>query len=287
MASIRERIDNRYKHTERDILRTDDYFRVSSAIEEFLSDIPNKYPPGHISALSKNVRILGTSIDYDQYYEEWAYLYWLRNYWKAIYGLENNVRLDNVYSVLVLGSGSGADTAALLAVMKHKHAGRRLHITMVDRNARQQAFAREIVGIVQKTLNDGSLELQQETCNFTEWSPRGKLYDLVMVNHVLAENSQNIQHVLDKSLTAKSKHGSLFIIERDRDPVWMHAKELLTRNGFVVYDGPIDRNKLGVLLAPLGSKASQYLDMTPHYIVVNSKYFEEDGVNAGGAVGRT
>lgn len=243
--------------------------KTSDAVEEFLRYTLGNIRPEDLRLLRKNVRVLGASIDYDDSYQEFANLYWLRNYWKAVYGLKNYVSLDNVRSVLVFGSGSGSDTAALLAVMNERYPGRKLRITMVDRNKKQQEFARTITNIVQESIGDTSTEFLQNTQDILDWEPKGRAYDLVMVNHVLTENLQNISRIIDISLKGISPHGSLFITERDRDPIWTHTKKLIVQRGFTVNDASIDRTKLDHLLMPLGSKAGQYLDMTPHYLVVS------------------
>lgn len=244
------------------------YARVACRIEPLLHFI-DADPPSNTSTdtLKETIKNFGTSIDYDRYGQAFIKLYWLRNYWKALYCFKHEMNLENVKRVVVLGSGSGADTVALLAAVHQQYPERILHATLVDKSQKQLDLASQFIAHAESEFTNSALKVNFKKQEIKDWTPQQNSSDLVVLSHVLTENPQDIERILKKVHAAITDNGSICIIERERDPIWIQAREILQDMNMNVHDSKVKPDLLKKLLMPLGAESVEYADITPHYII--------------------
>lgn len=200
------------------------------------------------------------SIDYSNFSKDFAKLYWLKNYWKAVYFFEYEYilkRLDN-FKVLSLGSGSAADTVACMVWLnEHMGLNSEICIELLDKSEEQLSLAKLLIEIVYPKLEKVKWKIDYRKIDLSEWEPEENSYDLILMSHILTENNSQIQSVSKKIKSAVKGLGDILIIEREQDPTWQKAIEILNKLGISVYDSNVSN--------------PNFLEIKNRYVVENQK----------------
>jgi len=185
-------------------------------------------------------------IDYDDFAGTFTHRFFLANYWKTALALQA-AGLPAPSTVVDLGSGSGAATAATLAWM-HTTAAlpTRVQAVLVDRSARQLAIARDLIANAMEVLPGLSVEVSTLEATIRPQEAAWRLVasgaDLIVASHLLTENIDQAPALVDTLIGSMAPSARLLITERPDDEVWQrlpgHGRTLhlsnegLPLNGF-------------------------------------------------------
>jgi SAM-dependent methyltransferase len=170
-------------------------------------------------------------IDYDKCAHEFAFEYFLQNFWKsylAFVGHQPRVALR----VLDIGCGSGATSIAYLTYLNsyiQRHCGREsqnppllIEVVLVDRSEKQLQLSRKFITQIAEdlpNLNIRSSYIRKDISSEGLSVEEGR-YDLVLYGHVLTENRRNVKNILRNGIEVAEEDGRIYAIERETDSVW-------------------------------------------------------------------
>lgn len=247
------------------------YSHVAIQISAMLSKLRYANEFGLQGSLEEKFRRMETGVEYDQYAEEFASKYWLRNYWKAVYACVNVLEFENISEICSLGAGSGADAVAVATALSLTGSSSSIDITLVDKSSRQLELANQIISGIKPVLYDNNLVIES-VHDEIQFYHSVRTFDLVVISHVLTENPNSLSSLLTNAIDLLSDKGVICIVERERDPVWNNAFNYLSeQSGLVVFSTAVSRSKLNDLLIPLGDLKETLIDMTPHYVVATRR----------------
>lgn len=230
--------------------------------------------------------------DYDKYGAAFTNLFWLRNYWKAVYffiyeynykkfdSSRKNDYKETSINILSGGAGSASDTVACMVWLNENlPLGSVVRVELLDKSQKQLEIAKDILTVVLPKLNKVKWNIYFTRVNINDWKPQNNFYQLILVSHFLTENTGKIQKIIDKFQSSLEGDGDLIVIERERDSVWKKAINNLTNSGISVYDAKVNKEKVECFYHDI---SLQKLDFTPQYIkatVPSLKYQSEIVVN--------
>jgi hypothetical protein len=169
-----------------------------------------------------------------------------------------------------LGSGSGVDAIVCLAVLNNRlNEGAQVFIHLVDRSDRQLELAEQLLSLVQIQLNNINVHITYEVADINYWMGSNLHSDIVLLNHVLTENKEYVEGMLNIAMLVLNDRGQLFITERERDPVWIEAIKRLEPANLALRDFSPNPDQLQLLADAVGDFS--FLDITPHYVVAKKK----------------
>jgi len=161
-------------------------------------------------------------IEYDVYAPSFLYLYFVANYYKIRYSLEQSVQkevLKKNFCVLDLGCGSGASTLALIDWYLHDNNSGTLIVDAVDNVAKQLDLHKQILSNdilndtiqINRIIDDGICYMQQCT----------KQYDLVIAGNFLCElDQQRRKDSINNLVKIVKPDALLLIVERLKSGVY-------------------------------------------------------------------
>jgi hypothetical protein len=230
--------------------------------------------------LQRTIREIGSPIDYDRFSDTFVRLYWLRNYWKAVYFFEYEYVHKKFVpqglgppsvTVVSLGAGSASDTAACMAWLnEHLPLGSSVSLELVDESENQMRLARRLVRALVPTLVKVRWNVRFVVKELNRWRPASHAADIILMSHVLTENQDQFRMICNKTIEALKYKGDIVIIERERDQTWRHAIRYFTNAAVSVYDARINRKEkyLHNVLQ------SHDIPITPHYIKATTAPFQ-------------
>jgi SAM-dependent methyltransferase len=235
-----------------------------------------RWHEGDLSVLRRSFEGI-EQIDYDELGESFAYRYFLANYWKVGLALRD-ARLRPPSTVIDLGSGSGAATAAILSWIYSKEATQKpVEVILVDRSPKQLALARDLLASVAASLPGLSLvisTLESEiTPNEIAWRSVASAADLVVASHLLTENADCAPALLERLLRSMATDSDLLVVERPDDKVWSRlpqgaaravqaSDEGLPLNGF---SGKRGKRQIATRYLTIPARTTPWIDLVGRY----------------------
>jgi len=263
------------------------YLKVANIVEDFLKFKQTKFNSEEMNRLRERIIHCESDINYDQLAGEFAQLYWLRNFWKAVYFFkyEYSIKqsiLDKLYQpdyflqLIVLGAGSAADTIACMVWLNEKLPLARVKISLIDQSQDQLDLARKLICLILPVLDRVKFDITYQRVKAKEWSPIQNCADIILMSHFLNENPADLSLLLEKVRFALGQRGDAVIIERERDPIWKKTLGLLGNLGTTLYDTDLSRDKFVDFY--LASEKKVDNDITPYYIKASipEKKFQAD-----------
>lgn len=218
------------------------------------------------------------SVNYNHFAFEFAELYWLRNYWKAVYlfeyeyslkeSLKNKLAVNSKpLRILSLGAGPASDIVALMIWLSlHGNLlGTKVSITLMDMRSKQLALAKNIINEVLPYLENVEFEFTYERAEIENWRPGRNSADIILMGHFLTANLITLPAILRKVKYAVAGDGDILIMERERDPVWRAAVEELFNLGLAPYSTGLSDDKFHHMLESLPDSIVDE-NITPHYV---------------------
>jgi len=165
------------------------------------------------------------SLDYETMAYDFAYVYFLQNFWKAALLFHRSTILAR--TILDLGTGSGATALAYLTSLNDflREQGFKInpkfevHVTFLDRSRKQLRLASELLAEISAEWRNLTVFPHYEIAEIADWKPKSH-FDVVLMGHVLNENRTHITTILDRAFELADSNARLFVIERNGDPCW-------------------------------------------------------------------
>lgn len=203
--------------------------------------------------LSSLVARLSTHLgipDYDREARVFAAAYHRINTRKALRALRD-MDLSAVRTALDVGCGSGAATAALIALwLTQADPKAQLTVILVDRSPRQLSIAHECMAATLATLDETRVRLTYLEADAAESHALASVprSDVILAAHVLSENHSTIEAMIRMLDTALAPGGTLVAIDQADDLIWtlleeqrqVTARDWLPDTALLQYPDPVE-----------------------------------------------
>lgn len=181
-----------------------------------------------------------SQIDYDEKGDAFAYHYFINNFWKTAAAIINENQ-PICRRLIDAGCGSGASTIAYLgcleASLRNLDEEWTIEIHLIDRSETQLSLAKEILEQVTPHLTHLRVKPRFSQVDLKQWNPDYEWAELLLLGHVLNEDPNIVNCVLEKAVHAVKASGTIFILERVNDTVWNNVHKQLKRVALPYYHG--------------------------------------------------
>jgi SAM-dependent methyltransferase len=205
--------------------------RVSKRLQSCLRELSHHTTHEGI-ALLKDAFAANTchSLDYEKSAYDFAYVYFLQNFWKGALLFHKSVTFAR--RILDIGAGSGATTFAYLTLLNDFLRDQdfritpkfEVHVALVDKSRKQLKLASDLLNEISSEWRNLTVFPHFETTEFAHWNTNSH-FDVALMGHVLNENTGRIRGFLEKAFELADCNSRIYLIERTDDPCWNEVNE--------------------------------------------------------------
>jgi SAM-dependent methyltransferase len=151
--------------------------------------------------------------------------------------------LEAPRSVLDLGAGGGAFTAALVAALGPRSVDVK-RLVLLDRSRPQLDLTGRLLGrMLRLDWARQGLDLRQAVASSLQYvlsdfvvqgADLGERFDLILAGHVVTENPERRDATFAAIAPLLATNGAVLLVEQFDDPLWPTLPQLATRHGFLV-----------------------------------------------------
>lgn len=204
------------------IVLPDIYSKISDNVRRRIAVMRKEVNQNHVEYLKDCYsQPVCPFINYDYYSKAFTYFYFLENFWKAVITFSEAPKLQ-AFSIIDVGSGSGAISLAFLGFLENFLSERSIKISLelIDRSKVQLALAREFIDSSRGFFKRLQITAKYHCIDFQNWQSEKNSIDIMLFGHMLNENRDSVKLFLEKALRYVNDTGGIYIIERTDDNIW-------------------------------------------------------------------
>jgi SAM-dependent methyltransferase len=222
------------------------FCKIADKISAFLNPLSKNIDEENIILLRKAFSSFERmDLNYDGIAIEFAYEYFLRNFWKYLLVLSNLI-LPIPTRIVDAGCGSGALTIAYLAFLERIIARNTwsCEITLIDKSKKQLELAKEMLDLVHDEFSHLTVVPNFVCENLENWKSDRHNIDLLLFGHVLNENQLELPVILDNAFDSAAFYGKILMVERPDDSIWNEVHAVSAKRAFPVRFGITSNNSM-------------------------------------------
>src|SRR5580700_8893710 len=169
------------------------YLEVARHIEAYMANW--RFTPNQQANLHSNLATQPWHINFDTVSIIYNKIYWTRNFWKTAYffnydytlspAILNRLSSTQTIDVLVLGSGAGSDTLALITWINANYPLIKVRITVIDRSQKQLDVLKAFLRACREDWENVEVDIRYIHIDGDQWYPTINSADLIIIGHFL------------------------------------------------------------------------------------------------------